>query len=48
VGNSYEQLVEETEGYRPLWCEDMSFIQVAENRIQWRALVNMGMNLRIT
>ena len=28
-------------------CEDMDWIEVAQDRDRWRALVNAGMNLRV-
>jgi hypothetical protein len=28
-------------------CEDVDWIHLAQDRFQWRTLVNMGMNLRV-
>jgi hypothetical protein len=30
-----------------MWCDGVEFV-VAENREQWRALVNISMNLRVS
>jgi hypothetical protein len=53
--NAYRILVGKPEGKRPLgrprrrWVDNikMDWIELAQNRNQWRALVNTVMNLRV-
>jgi hypothetical protein len=33
---------------REIGCDDIDWIDLAQNRDQWRALVNTVMNLRVT